>query len=127
GGWSGDRAVGGQRTFERDRVEEVLIEERRKPPAFINRQFVELSPLFDRIDDYATYDLMGFAEFQSLADEVIGQVGGVGVIGNGGQARAFAVEFDIAEDRRRHAQAAGERVNCVEEGLFVFLQVLVVS
>ena len=46
---------------------------------------MELSPLFDRIDDYAAYYLMGFAEFQSLADQVIGQFGGVGVVGYGGR------------------------------------------
>ena len=39
---------------------------------------------------------LGFAEFETFADQVICQIGGVGVIGDGRRERAFAVEFDVA-------------------------------
>jgi hypothetical protein len=67
------------------------------------------------------------AEGQALAHEVVGEVGGGGVVRAGRLAHALRPEGERAQHGREHAEDGLQRVHAVEERLLVLLHVGVVG
>ena len=83
-------ALCGERAGEADGREEVLVEQGREAAIFVEREVVELAALLDGEDDDAADDFVGLSEFEPLANEIVGQIGGVGVIADRGGAGTLA-------------------------------------
>ena len=90
-------------------------------------EFIELFVGGDGGEDDLSDDFVGFAEGKLLAGEVVGQLGGIEVIALGGGVHAWGVELEFFDDGAGHSEAHLHGVDGIEEGFFVFLEVLVVA
>lgn len=93
---------------------------------FVEGHSVEGDIEFEGSADGLADEVVGLAEGDVLLDEVIGEVGGVGVATFGGLSADIGADLEGAHDDWGDAEREAQRVHGVEERLFVLLEVFVV-
>ena len=108
-------------------LEDVLLELRGESPVLLEREVGERLALGLGVADELGDGLVGVAEGDALADEVIGGVGGHEVAGVRCGLGALGVHLELREHRGEDGKGALHDADGLEEGDLVLLEVAVVG
>ena len=106
---------------------DVGADELREAPQLVERHLLEPDAALERVAHDAPDDLVGLAERQALAHEIIGEIGGRREVLAGGGPHALGAEGERGQHGRQHAEDGQQGVDGVEERLLVLLHVGVVG
>src|ERR687893_2703676 len=88
---------------------------------------MQFTSLADRILNKSTDDVMGGAEGDALAREVVRDISGEGIASDRRLTHTFRVDTNGREHAREQVQRRAQGIERVEETLLVLLEVLVVG
>jgi hypothetical protein len=106
---------------------EVRLKEGRERTQLIEGNFGEFPPFLEGLEDDASDDFVSVTELEATADKIVGKVCRVGVIADRGGGGTLPLQLDVLENGRRDEQTGRDGVERIEEGLFVLLEVFIVS
>lgn len=94
---------------------------------FRKGQGLQGDPFFQGVGHQFPDHPMGRTEIQAFLYQVIGHIGSQQIAILSGPAHDLPFEADLGPKSVKDAGAGRNRVYCIEQGLFVFLQVFVVG
>ncbi|MNN40717.1 hypothetical protein D3C81_1548010 [compost metagenome] len=105
---------------------DAVVEQRRKPLEFLQRQVQQIFAVLDAIQHGFADDLVRLAERQTLVRQEVGDVGRVGEVLIHRLAHPLLVHLHRGDHRRKELQRSLQGSDRIEHAFLVFLHVLVV-
>lgn len=117
----------GQSRLQRQPLIHIFADDLGVQAELIQREVFQGLACRQRVPHQLADFFVGIAEGDTFGDEVIGEVGGVGIAALCRALRVFGAELEGFDDAGGDAKGDGEVVHGIEEAFLVFLQVFVVG